>query len=1607
MSVPASLLRRLANGRQRLSRRIDHRFRQARPGSVLILVVALLVLMALMGTAYISTTRVDRHSSAQNAFNTEIDLLIDAVCKIEQQQILADAATPTGPPATAPSASPVTWTSPWTAASAAGSSIISARVPSADASGNNAYWPYLKVAPLGATFESPYVPAGQTAPFTYQNNTNMQPTSITVSTSTGSVIYPALTTDGTPAHTYLAGSASGSGIADAGFWRLPIGELNGVTYYGCAYSLDNGSAVNASIAYEPASTLTTAPLIPGDFFPTSVDLKGMLRNPSANSADTQMTALNQYRWNSAAPTANPIPLYDFTGTAAVPSYTFSSDLEAMWMQLGRRLDNPGLNASSAFPYQALPIGESLAMAHRYCLMNPAASPSILEQCLGLSVNFTASGAPIRSSPYSADQVQQWFSDNFNYDAGGNIRPLLVARNQTSSISGSRFTYRTVTGSQSNAWDSSVAYTFGDWVTGYGGRSYVCIQDTTGGVQPNPNDTITPAYWAEEPWTDYPVKTSINTGTFDQLWAAYWGVMCETGSGDPASNSLEASLFRNPIRGAVSVTPSSTTAPSTAGGLTPSGGDDTANIQAAIDSSQPGDKISFAAGVYNISSTINFAPDRIYSGGGASSGIAALTPQETLRLRAAIAAMNSQQLRGNNTRILSRQIGLGGAVSSSGSSTTTNSGGATLAWATGNPHQNYIRLGSFAGGSTTEFSGFTITGCELYFSGSGVNVHDNTFTNIYRGIWVDGAHDSHFDNNTFTNVSQEGVFGYPGDNNTFDNNTFDNTWEPIHMIAINNTTDISNNIITHATRIGIELQNGMQHLTVSNNWMSDWLPNLDPNNGIDSHMGISCATGPQQSGSGWGQYGEHITISGNTLIQSGPDTAMDRWAKSAIEIMGDLDLNITGNYIWGWGNGVLNGATGSGVSSSANIYICDSEFSSDAMQWGAPTAVKSTADKFYAIGDPNAPAWPSEPSGPGASSSSSSSSTTQPSATSLHYRVTLYGTGQQAYITEVYANNDANAANGGIVAVVIYNPYDNAINIKNWQWAIVTRGSTQLVVKPLDPANTDLSAAPGLGTTIGAHKYVVFASQDQASLPKNLTVDPGATFVYLPLLATAMNQELILLRPRDVVNGYLGASSADPNNVYDEVKKTSDLVPVDSYDFAGLPLPTADNPHSAEWHYIRPSDQATHNWYFVYPYTYDRKVSDNTSPTAVTAASAQIPTSRLFATSVMPGATLTPAVLGAANAAPADPSFATKGFPIQINNTDFGGPKGTASSQYPFGQFARNGDILQTTYIGAYRIDIVSLNADGTVNNSVTPKTVEYNPVTMDSAFADDQIDSDNGAENVGRFCPIHPDDCTPAGLYDDFATKASATPSAYHFATRLFDFLTVAGPADDYMQNVGAENSPTTRQAIANVKPSVVNAYYNSSTTTEDNAPIDGLININTAPWRVLATLPLAANPADNVMLAKAIVQYRDGNTAAGVVGHGPFKSILELNGVPNFRTTLASTPLNGFNPFRPGNPLYTSTPSQKTDSGPIDGDLAPFTFPAADQVPGDFEKEFLAFNRISNLITVRSDSFTTYVLVQGWRNAGTAAPELVVQRRAAFISDRSGSIPTNKVLNVTNVPVN
>src|SRR5687768_2555565 len=75
---------------RRLFDRLDRRLKKSRPASVLILVVALLVLMALIGTAFITTSGTDRFSAAQHAVNTEIDMLAEGVIGMCEGALLSD-----------------------------------------------------------------------------------------------------------------------------------------------------------------------------------------------------------------------------------------------------------------------------------------------------------------------------------------------------------------------------------------------------------------------------------------------------------------------------------------------------------------------------------------------------------------------------------------------------------------------------------------------------------------------------------------------------------------------------------------------------------------------------------------------------------------------------------------------------------------------------------------------------------------------------------------------------------------------------------------------------------------------------------------------------------------------------------------------------------------------------------------------------------------------------------------------------------------------------------------------------------------------------------------------------------------------------------------------------------------------------------------------------------------------------------------------------------------------------------------------------------------------------------------------------------------------------
>ncbi len=172
----------------------------------------------------------------------------------------------------------------------------------------------------------------------------------------------------------------------------------------------------------------------------------------------------------------------------------------------------------------------------------------------------------------------------------------------------------------------------------------------------------------------------------------------------------------------------------------------------------------------------------------------------------------------------------------------------------------------------------------------------------------------------------------------------------------------------------------------------------------------------------------------------------------------------------------------------------------------------------------------------------------------------------------------------------------------------------------------------------------------------------------------------------------------------------------------------------------------------------------------------------------------------------------------------------------------------------------------------------------------------------------------------------------------VFKYLTRFDPSSDNINNDGDNQTDET------------------TLTQTPEFKVAGRININTAPWYVIAQLPWVQYE-DNQPFerAKAICDYRD-NTLDG------FENIGELIRVDEMKNLGSDGDDN----------LFSASPR-----GP---DLTD------DTVLDDFEERDVIFARVSDLATVRSDVFTAYILVR----IGVDGP----QRRALAILDRSNVYP-------------
>lgn len=638
------------------------------------------------------------------------------------------------------------------------------------------------------------------------------------------------------------------------------------------------------------------------------------------------------------------------------------------------------------------------------------------------------------------------------------------------------------------------------------------------------------------------------------------------------------------------------------------------------------------------------------------------------------------------------------------------------------------------------------------------------------------------------------------------------------------------------------------------------------------------------------------------------------------------------------------------------------------------------------------------------------------STSTSAVVSVFGHRQQPFITEVFAHTDLAGPGGAeaaaYVAIELYNPYPDAIRLDS-AWRIVTIQRKQtMTAYPLPPMNVVHTFSPLI---IPAGGYLLLENFDGSGTPRitrpkssrlpetgPITSRPDLTVAFVPNLHQVLDNEMFILQDESG-----GAYNLDEQR------------PVDSYDFSELTTALA-----SATHYARPND-ALHRWHWVYPGRYygdfDRRRQQGTQYQD-----------------------WVPLLGGMDPWADADPDVPVtltrenpratypRTFPIQLDSPETAAPYplGMGNNKFPFGGFARNGDILRVPFIGAYSIT----TAGGAI--------YEINTISMDASFAEDTFQpddppqfGDNGSiprEQVGRFCPIN-ERTGPQGTVDDYSNDPNEY--SYAWAKDLFDYLTVDAPSHDNLPDVNRELYSTTfsnpaPQPVKNGIPlpatdAPVPPPGTAALGSEDAVPLHGLININTAPWYVLSAIPWVRTTApgttddkftfddstgqftratngidDNIDIAKAIVAFRDGSPtlAAGE----PFQTIFDLYKV----TDRSSPPVNVFRTVQ-----QDITRDGTVDPDDSEGDFTPFNLAtpppplANDQVKFDYEEQYLVLTRVSNLLTTRSDSFIVYMVVQGWRNVGTAAPELVVQRRAAFILDRSAATATDSATSTLNVP--
>jgi hypothetical protein len=242
------------------------------------------------------------------------------------------------------------------------------------------------------------------------------------------------------------------------------------------------------------------------------------------------------------------------------------------------------------------------------------------------------------------------------------------------------------------------------------------------------------------------------------------------------------------------------------------------------------------------------------------------------------------------------------------------------------------------------------------------------------------------------------------------------------------------------------------------------------------------------------------------------------------------------------------------------------------------------------------------------------------------------------------------------------------------------------------------------------------------------------------------------------------------------------------------------------------------------------------------------------------------------------------------------------------------------------------------------------------------------------------------------------------FFQPLINYLTVFDPSNDGINNDGdyvwvvdpcdPEPDPERKRRIW------ISLVDESLPSESPEWKIAGRININTAPWFVIAQLPWmtpkiaqgAVAYRDKLEWVGGVVDYSRGRARGmwdvtepippiSVREEAGFASIAEL---VNVTYDLAERGGVAYSTDEHDIRIYGREPDAA--DAPVDQmgfpDLTTEGLDQGDGAANDFEERDLIFARLSNLATVRSDVFTAYILVR----IGTDGP----QKRVVAVLDRS-----------------